>query len=212
MTRTISQVTREASPRQIAFLWRLSRERVAPQDAIQRLQDELAQHDLGAAKFPFAKADVSIKWFLNQPLRPGMFPERIKAMPTPNEARGILVPGEKRNPAPVGVYKVGDDIYIVKESRQNAGRRYAAKLVVSPPRMTENGEEVDFEYVRAPGVVFQLTADDLMSEVDMKDFMIKYRKCMRCGHGLKAARTLQRAEELGKMVGKTCARKWGLIP
>lgn len=206
-----------ASPRQIAFLWELSRERVIPADALERLQNSLAQHELASRdtdKMPHDKAHAAIEWLLKRDVRPGVVPSRIRALPTPNEARNVhvLVPGQKRDPAPVGVYKVGDDIYIVKTSRQNADRRYACKLVVSPPRMTENGEEVDFDYVRAPGMVFQLTADDRMSEADMKDFMIKYRKCIRCGHNLKAAKTLQRSEQLGVMVGKTCAKKMGLIP
>lgn len=206
-----------ASPRQIAFLWELSRERVVPTDALERLQNALAQHELAqrdADKMPHEKAHASIEWLLRQNVRPGVVPSRIRALPTPNEANNVrvLVPGQKREPAPVGVYKWNGDIYIVKTSRQNPDRRFACKLVVSPPRVTEAGEEVDFDYVRAPGVVFQLTENDRMSEADMKEFMIKYRKCIRCGHNLKAAKTIQRSEALGVMVGKTCAKKMGLIP
>ena len=213
-----------ASPRQIAFLWELSRERVVPEDALQRLQEALAQHELGAQKMAFSKADASIKWFLRQPVKAGKVPSHIQAMPTPNEATGREIPPEPKptlqqvklqrysTPAEVGVYRVNSDIYIVVASTKNPDRRYAKKLVLSPPRMTENGEEVDFSYERAPGMVWLLGPTDKMPVSDMRDFMIKYRKCIRCGHGLKAAKTLKRSEELGVMVGKTCARKMNLIP
>lgn len=222
---TSTDTVRGASPRQIAFLWELSRERVVPPEALQRLQNDLAKHDLGAAKIPPEKADASIKWLLRQQVRPNVVPSRIQAMPTPREAsqqvrdrisRALTPPKPpitRRSgaPAEVGVYVWNSDIYVVKVSTKNPGRRYAVKLVVSPPRITENGEEVDFSYVRAPGIVYVLTEADRMPEADMRDFMIKYRKCIRCGHGLKAAKTIKRSEELGIMVGKTCAKKMGLI-
>lgn len=119
-------------------------------------------------------------------------------------------PQPKSEPAPIGVYQKDGTIYVVKENRQGT-RRYAVRLVVGAPRITENGEEVDFNYERAPGMVYALTETDKMSQADMRDFMLKYRKCIRCGYHLHAAKTLQRAESLGVMVGKRCATKMGLI-
>lgn len=237
---------RNASERQIAFLNELARERVAPTEALERLSAALSRGTLSASQ-----ADLSIKWFLRQPVRPGVVPSRIAAMPKrevnlpseDDEARwtreiqqrerdedhrvaafkmnrdrieAALNPPQRTRPsgsvaAQVGVYVKDGEIYVVKVSTRNEGRRYAVRLVVSPPRVTENGEEVDFSYVRAPGMVFALTENDRMPEADMKDFMIKYRKCIRCGHGLKAAKTIKRSEALGVMVGKTCAKKMGLI-
>lgn len=224
-----------ASERQVAFLYELARERLAPTDAIARLQDALAH-----GRMTKAKASESISWLLRQPVKPGVVPSRIRAFPkrehnfdaeiqereAAEEAHRMqfkyhrdrideaLTPPKPRpngdTPAPLGVYVKDGEIYVVKSNR-TGDRRYAVRLVVSPPRITENGEEVDFSYVRAPGMVYALTEADRMPEADMKDFMLKYRKCIRCGHGLKAAKTLKRSEQLGVMVGKTCARKMGLI-
>lgn len=240
---------RYASQRQIAFLKELANERVLADDVRGRLMALLAkQHVL-----PMETASRSIEWLIRQPLKPGVVPSRLQAMPqqerrTDNrldddelrwtleiqqreadEARRVAefkmardqatisrptspgrMPPSGNFPAPVGVYQKDGAIYVVKENRQGT-RRYAVKLVVGAPRITENGEEVDFNYEKAPGMVYALTEADRMTKADMQDFMLKYRKCIRCGYHLHAAKTIKRSEELGVMVGKRCATKMGLI-
>lgn len=252
MTRTLSMARgtqRFASPRQIAFQFELVRERVVPAEASERLQNALARHNVArsnADRMPFEVADRNIKWLIRQPMKPGVVPSRIQAMPrdesrlpsaeqeakwtreiqereAAEEAHRMQFkmhrdqqlsaprPEPKRSePAPVGVYQKDGTIYVVKENRQGT-RRYAVRLVVGAPRITENGEEVDFNYEKAPGMVYALTEADRMTKADMQDFMLKYRKCIRCGYHLHAAKTLKRSEELGVMVGKRCATKMGLI-
>jgi len=201
MTRTVSG-TRYASPRQIVFLRSLARERVMPEDARKRLNATLDAHDNGVDTAEFRWADKSIKWCLAQ--------ERIAVAARVNDEDFVRKARQDRPLAEIGVYRKDGYIYVVKPNKEGT-RRYAVKLVVSPPRLTENGEEVDFSYERALGMAYLLTPEDRMSVNDMKDFMIKYRKCIKCGHTLKQPKTLLRAEELGVMVGKTCARKLGLI-
>ncbi len=177
-----------ATQRQIGLLHALSHQRVMSPEVFQRLTNMLDGHRSGVMPLTFEKADASIKWCLQLP--------RIEFT--------------QQEPVAVGVYRINETIYIVKPNRDGT-RRYAVRLVVSPPRLTENGEEVNFSYEQARGVVYQLTPADRMSVDDLRDFMIKYRKCVKCGKSLKRPETLLRAEEIGVMVGKTCATKMGLI-
>lgn len=234
---------RYASPRQIAFIKELANERVLQDDVRGRLVALLSKQSV----LPFETADRTIKWLIRQPVKAGIVPSRLQAMPTQERhalptaeqeaewtreiqereeaeeahrmqfkmhrdipVRPPVQPTSRSTPAEVGVYAKDGAIFVVKENRQGT-RRYAVRLVVGAPRITENGEEVDFNYERAPGMVYALTETDKMSQADMRDFMLKYRKCIRCGYHLHAAKTLQRAESLGVMVGKRCATKMGLI-
>lgn len=199
-----NNATRYATDKQVAFLRKLLNERQCPAEAAERLDKDLIRHrdaTQDSDLITFAKADASIKWFL----KPGNAPMKVAS-----EVLSVW-PHRDATPATVGVYRKDESIYIVLESTKNAGHTYAKKLVVSPPRMTEAGEEVDFEYIRAPGMVYSLTEADRMTDYDLRDFLIKYRKCIKCGKSLFAAKTLQRAEELGRMVGKRCAQKLGLV-
>jgi hypothetical protein len=221
MTITVNSQVREASPRQIAFLRELARERVMPENARKRLSAHLDAHEYNVTRATNDWAKASIKWCLDQPVIPGLVPNRIAAMPlaersvrpTPERPNEFRITSAPQRPSGVqaglGVYVKNGDIYIVKEFR-DTGKHYARKLVLSPPRITENGEEVDFDYQRAPGMVYRLTESDRMPEADMKDFILKYSRCIRCGHGLKAAKTLKRAAELKVLVGPRCAKKMGL--
>jgi hypothetical protein len=193
--------------KQAAFISRLAQERVLAEDVRSRLQ----QTYMGFSK---KKASDTISWLLKQPMKSGMVPDRIEAMPKrvrrlePHEDSSFRVqrpPRQIREPAAEGVYRQDGHVYVVVASRQNPGRRYAKKIVESPPRMTERGEVVDFELVKAPGMVFALEEKDLLPRTEVEALLTKYRKCIRCGANLKQASSVARA------AGKRCATKMGLI-
>ena len=84
--------------------------------------------------------------------------------------------------------------------RREHTRVYAKEIVESPPRMTENGEVVDFETHYAPGIVFKLTENDRWQFADAKDFLTKFSRCIVCGRHLKAAASVAAA------IGPVCAK------
>jgi hypothetical protein len=200
--------------RQAPFIRQLANERVLPEDVRQRLLN-------GYEGFSKAKASETIKWLLRQPVKPGQVPNRIAAMPQAATSRSRTVAAERVNaelsrqrttgerparsaPAEEGAYQKDGVVYIVISNKQGT-RRYAKKIVESPPRMTESGEVVDFEFERSPGMVFVLTAADRLEKVEIERLMTKYKRCIRCHVQLKAAKSVARA------AGKRCATKLGLI-
>jgi len=106
---------------------------------------------------------------------------------------------DKQVSVTMGVFRKDDRVYVVKPNREKT-RVYAKEIVASQPRMTENGEVVDFEAVYRPGVIFDLTEADRLDLEDAKDWLTKFSKCIVCGRHLKAAKSVAGA------IGPVCAK------
>lgn len=108
-------------------------------------------------------------------------------------------------PTPAGLVKMGvfetkDGIFVVKPNKEKT-RSYAKKLVEAPsPRLTEQGEVVDFDFQYAPGAIYSLTEADRMSVEKAKKLMIRYGRCIVCGRQLKVAESVERG------IGPVCIK------
>jgi hypothetical protein len=104
----------------------------------------------------------------------------------------------------LGVFTYLGKVYVAKPNRAGT-RSYANEVVLlkGTDRQNENGEKVTFELQYAPGIVGKLREEHRMTDEDINAFMIKYRKCIVCGHGIKRDRTIN------NMMGRTCARNIG---
>jgi hypothetical protein len=151
-------------------------------------------------KIPLSTGMDAIDWVKGYIARHNLQPKSAITAPVASE----------RSAAPTavkyGVYRYDGDVYIVVESKKNTDRTYAKRMQESPPRLTARGEEVDFEWVYAPGIIWKLTEEHRMTLDDARDLMIRYGRCLKCRHPLKAAKTLQTAEETGVMVGPVCRK------
>lgn len=109
-----------------------------------------------------------------------------------------------QRPMTLGVFTYGGKVYVAKPNKAGT-RSYASEVVLlnHTDRQNENGERVTFELQWAPGVIGKLTEEMRMPDEDINAFMIKYRKCIVCGHGIKRDRTIN------NMMGKTCSRNIG---
>lgn len=98
-----------------------------------------------------------------------------------------------------GVYKNGNDIYVVKMNREKT-RVYAKKLVESAPRLTATGEQANFDFEYAAGAIYSLNAGMKMSIEEAKPYMIKYSRCISCGRFLKDKKSVERG------IGPVCRK------
>lgn len=91
-----------------------------------------------------------------------------------------------------GMYKKDGEIYKIQIAVHGSGRPYAKKLV-----------EVDgeWEFVKAPGMQFRLTAKDKMTLEEAKEFGKLYGTCCVCG------RTLTKEESIAEGIGPVCSGK-----
>lgn len=106
-----------------------------------------------------------------------------------------------RVPAAFGVYRKDGVVYVVKNSRKNEGRRYAVRMVESSARMTQTGDQVKFEFERAPGMVFKLTEEDRLPDVEVHEIMTRYGHCIMCNHAIKRFKSVER------MMGPRCWKR-----
>ena len=154
-----------ATPKATAFLTRLLAERQAPADFVTRCRAKL---EAGISR---QDASAAIDWLTRQP----ELPKAAAAEPvTP------------------GVYKVGDEIFIVKPNREKT-RVYAKRLVeIRGERLVETGEHVAIEFEYAPGAIHRIRPEHRMSVEEGKALTIRYGKCICCGRRLKAAVSVER--------------------
>lgn len=209
-------MARKASKRQIALLLELANERTLPPDAKERLIVKCHRHlnDDNEYEMPFEEARTAIRWiFSHTEVRPGVVPNRIRAMPqadvrtqpqpAPRPRRDLVT-----NPLPThGVFRLEGEIYIVVPSRRNPGKHYAMKMVKSPNRLTSSGETVNFDYVKAPGVIWLLHEEHRLPPEAVEALMIQHRVCIYPGCG----RTLKAAKSVARGAGKVHAQRLGLI-
>jgi len=105
-----------------------------------------------------------------------------------------------------GVFRKDGRIYVVKQTRKDSAnpdaprRLYAKEIIESAKRITEDGEQADFESVYARGVVYDLTEADRWDWADASAFLTKYARCIVCNAHLKAAKSVAGA------IGPVCAK------
>lgn len=91
-----------------------------------------------------------------------------------------------------GMYRKDGQIYKIQIAVHGSGRPYAKKLVET------DGE---WEFVKAPGMQFRLTAKDKMTLEEAKEFGKLYGTCCVCG------RTLTKEESIAEGIGPVCSGK-----
>jgi hypothetical protein len=99
-----------------------------------------------------------------------------------------------------GVYQLDDVTYVVKPNRDKT-RLYAMRLVNSPPRLMESGDVAKLELEYARGLIFQLTGEHRLPAEEVAKISRVYGRCLYCGHGLKAAASVER------MIGPVCWKR-----
>lgn len=199
-----------ATKPQVAFIRELLKERVvSPQDA-ERLRRKL---DAGQIAKEDARVNV-IPWLLRQPVRPGVVPSRINAMPKAEKKRReepVSIQRPRRDlaehPLPThGVFRYENEIYIIVPSRRNVGQFYAKRMVVTPPRLTTSGATVNFDYSNAPGMIWYLYEEHRMPPEAIEELMVQHKVCIYPG----CFRVLRAAKSVAAGVGKRHAEKLGI--
>jgi Family of unknown function (DUF6011) len=182
MTRTAT-ARREPTQPMLNFMYRLAGERVVPQWGT---CGEERIESLGArvedTHPDFHEVGRMIDWLKTQPH------DRADAPADDFDAQ-TLKPG---------AYRRDGVIYIVKPNREKT-RVYAKRMVViNGERLTEAGTVVKIEFEYERGAIFQLRPEHRLSTEECEALSIRYEKCIMCGRGLKAAKSVQR------MIGPVC--------
>lgn len=108
-------------------------------------------------------------------------------------------------PAPLeaGIYVVGEQIVKLQASRET--KRLYGKVLspIGGRRLTEAGEQVQWEFLYAPGAVKEVKErGEKMSKAAAMEFGIRYGICCQCGRGLKDATSVAAG------IGPTCIKKF----
>jgi len=189
-------------------LFELLEERVVPPDAKKRLTDKLNRHQDPEDSYylPFLDAGNAIQWLLRQPVRPGVVPNRIRAIPkTPRPQRTSESLEEprpvnqatrdvRRDPATLltsGVFRLNGETYIIVPTKNN--KHIAKRWVKTPARVTTSGETVHFDWVAAPGVIWALYEEHRLPVADIEAMMIEHSVCIYpgCYRRLRAANSVR---------------------
>jgi hypothetical protein len=119
----------------------------------------------------------------------------------------------------VGVYRLGEDIYVLKGNRAYLSWRknnrlnpddqrprpeeallYANKWVRTPgERIAETDREIFGRLEYAKGVIFRIAPEDRMSLEDARDWTQRFSQCIVCGARLELRESIERG------MGSTCA-------
>jgi hypothetical protein len=103
-----------------------------------------------------------------------------------------------------GVYELPTkEIYLVKPN-QEMTHVYALRLVETPSdRITESGATVKFEFQYERGAIYRILPEHRMSLERGKELMIRYGRCIVCGHNLKVKKSVERG------IGPVCIKAFG---
>lgn len=113
-----------------------------------------------------------------------------------------VAPLDQEDVVGVGVYRLDDTIYVVRENRTNT-RVHARRLVeINGRRLTEADTVVQIEFEYAPEVLHQLHPAHMMTLEEARPFIIRYGRCIACGAALSDATSVARA------VGPVCIKKF----
>lgn len=105
-----------------------------------------------------------------------------------------------------GVYKLSDGrIYVVRLNRDKTKLQAKRLIETSSDRLTEDGKLVRYE-LKFDGVQLkEIGAEDLMDFKEAKELIIRYGRCIYCGHGLKVAKSVERG------IGPVCFKAFGSV-
>lgn len=132
--------------------------------------------------------------------------DRLFAAPRRTAVQPTAVSGDQRTAnrqplvARVGVYRLDDRTYVVRKAR-GSERLYALELVSAPPRLMESGDVRNLELEYRPGLIYDLKDEHRLPAEEVEKVSRTYRRCIMCGHRLKAATSVQRA------IGPVCWKK-----
>jgi hypothetical protein len=99
-----------------------------------------------------------------------------------------------------GVYEVDNHIYVVKPNRAKT-RLYAKRLIEThSERLTESGDKVKIEFVYESGAIFNIKPEHRMDFERAKALTIRYGRCIVCGRGLKAGKSVEQG------IGPVCRK------
>ena len=102
-----------------------------------------------------------------------------------------------------GIYNFNGEIYKVQYNIPKTNV-YALKMVqFGGNRLTEGGEVVHFKWEWAPGVVKQLTPNQMLNKDQVGELGLRYGQCIVCGRTLVDAFSVQRG------IGPVCYQNYG---
>ena len=132
--------------------------------------------------------------------------DSIAVITEPNPNFSKVRPVRQDGPAKIGIYRVEDNVYVVRKAR-GSNRVYALKLVASPPRLAANGNTVHHDFEMAPGMVWNLHEEDRITDDDeVRALSIKVGACVMCGHAIWQAKSVRR------MMGTRCYKRVHGLP
>lgn len=89
-----------------------------------------------------------------------------------------------------GVFRVDGQLYVVKPNKKG-DRLYAKRLIeIGGERVTESDDVVNFDFVYAPGAIYQIREHHRVTQKEAQDLAIRYGKCINCKRKLKAAKSV----------------------
>ena len=99
-----------------------------------------------------------------------------------------------------GVFELDGEVYVVKPNQAKT-RLYAKRVVeITGDRLTEADTVVKIELEYAPGVIYKLTEAHRMPLARAEELTARYKKCIVCGRGLKAATSVKQG------IGPVCVK------
>lgn len=100
-----------------------------------------------------------------------------------------------------GVYMKDGEVFKVQQNKEKT-KVYAKRLIpINGSRLSENDDRVKWEFEYAPGAIYNLTAEDRMSQDDADQFGLRYGICACCSRTLKAEKSVLQG------IGPVCI-KW----
>lgn len=173
--------------KQHAFITSLLKDREPNLDAVDGLVFERYMDFLDGTKFISTKeASLLIDWLKGQP---------YKAKPQTNAA------GAKPEP---GVYVIkGEWAKVIIKLQENKAKTnmYTMRWVETKSEyLNENDDHVKGKWEYAPEFKNVIEPEHRMTMDEAKAFTLKYGQCAKCGHKLKAAKSVEKA--IGPVCGK----------
>ena len=182
MSVMVKRPTDPASPAQVNFLRDLLDKRDLPEHDADRLRNRIAEGTLDKGT-----ASLSIQY--------------LKARPFKNNAVAVN-PAHKRVTEP-GIYEHDGKIYRVKwnRSKTNMYAQVATLTIGEAKRLTASGDEVNFEYIYAPGAFSLIDASHRITGQRAEELAVIFTKCIVCNRRLKASTSVKAG------IGPVCIKK-----
>jgi hypothetical protein len=120
----------------------------------------------------------------------------------PVDVREVEAPRQVAAGLTPGVYDVNGHVYVVKPNREKT-RLYAKRLVeIAGERLNANNDRVNIEFVYDAGAIFKIKPEQKMPLEQAKVLTIRYGRCIVCGRGLKAGKSVEQG------IGPVCIKSF----